>query len=95
MPPQHLVSNCSFKNTWASSRMYGEVIRMRVEAVESNAECILYHFRHICYVVMCALLSYLAAWDPPRPGKAARLPPQHLVSSFSSQNIWLRCMDVC
>eukprot|EP00882_Tetradesmus_deserticola_P000266 GHRQ01000293.1.p1 GENE.GHRQ01000293.1~~GHRQ01000293.1.p1 ORF type:complete len:683 (+),score=280.20 GHRQ01000293.1:407-2455(+) len=25
-----------------------------------------------------ALLSYLAAWDPPAPGKAARLPPQHL-----------------
>lgn len=25
-----------------------------------------------------ALLSYLAAWDPPKPGRAPRMPPQHL-----------------
>jgi hypothetical protein len=27
------------------------------------------------------LLSYLAGWDPPRPGRVPRMPPQHLASA--------------
>ncbi|WIA17097.1 hypothetical protein OEZ85_013995 [Tetradesmus obliquus] len=31
-----------------------------------------------------ALLSYLAAWDPPKPGRAPRMPPQHLAGRTRS-----------
>jgi hypothetical protein len=58
---------------------------MRAQAVESNGECILYPYRHICCVAICVVLCYLAAWDPPRPGKAAWLPSQHLMSKLSFQ----------
>ncbi|KAF6255144.1 hypothetical protein COO60DRAFT_1702968 [Scenedesmus sp. NREL 46B-D3] len=34
-----------------------------------------------------ALLSYLASWGPPKPGKAPRMPPQHLPSAAASLRV--------
>jgi hypothetical protein len=46
-----------------------------------------------------ALLSYLAAWQPPSPSRAPRLPPQHLVSAVlyatSIGWIWFLSVFLC